>query len=215
MGATTDRMALVDKPLTKYDVIVSYAHDDDPAWVNQLVAHLKQNQMRVWFDSELMPGDRWQDEILSALKSFAACMICIGNQKPAGWFKEEIDVALNIANERGRGKLRLFAVLMPLAIDIEVPELPRKHQCLDFRYPADPEPLVKQIITSIRRIQLLTLEDNQQTHGQQLQFQQKQGSLTYTDLVTRLQQLKDLHDAGLISSTTRGLPEQDLTGRYF
>ena len=29
MGATTDRLARSAMPLPKYDVIVSYAHDDD------------------------------------------------------------------------------------------------------------------------------------------------------------------------------------------
>lgn len=51
-------------------VFVSYAHDDEPVWINARKNHLaflERKGIRIWTDEDIKPGERWHDEIQDAL----------------------------------------------------------------------------------------------------------------------------------------------------
>jgi nucleotide-binding universal stress UspA family protein len=44
-------------------VFISYSHAHDGAYVELLAAHLEQEGVTVWFDRDIVTGDRW-DEVI-------------------------------------------------------------------------------------------------------------------------------------------------------
>ena len=53
----------------KIPVFISYAHEDN-ASLDELLAHLADNEnLDVWFDRQIVPGQKWDKEILTNLNS--------------------------------------------------------------------------------------------------------------------------------------------------
>ena len=79
-----------------FDVFLSHAHPDAAA-VEFIGAKLEDEaQLRVWLDRWiLIPGERWQQEMATGLRQSKTCAVCIGRHTPEGWFREEIERALN------------------------------------------------------------------------------------------------------------------------
>lgn len=81
----------------KFDVFLSHAHPD--AEVVELLGERLEDEanLRVWLDRWiLVPGEHWQQEMAKGLDHAKTCAVCIGAQTPAGWFREEIERALNL-----------------------------------------------------------------------------------------------------------------------
>lgn len=80
-----------------FDVFLSHAHPDAEA-VELLGARLEDEaNLRVWLDRWiLVPGEHWQQEMAKGLDQAKTCAVCIGTNTPAGWFREEIERALNL-----------------------------------------------------------------------------------------------------------------------
>ena len=81
----------------KFDVFLSHAHPD--AEVVELLGERLEDEanLRVWLDRWiLVPGEHWQQEMAKGLYHAKTCAVCIGTQTPAGWFREEIERALNL-----------------------------------------------------------------------------------------------------------------------
>mgnify|MGYP000240574588 CR=1 FL=1 len=78
-----------------YDVFLSHAHED-AAWVEQLAAKLAdQVGLSVWLDKwVLTPGELWQVEMARGLEQARACVVCISDRTPDGWFRLEIQRGL-------------------------------------------------------------------------------------------------------------------------
>jgi hypothetical protein len=69
-------------------------------------------QLTVWLDKwVLVPGEHWQQGMAKGLNEAASCAVCIGNKTPRGWFREEIERALN--RQTGDDNFRVIPVILP------------------------------------------------------------------------------------------------------
>jgi hypothetical protein len=95
-----------------FDVFLSHAHVDAES-VAELAARLTdQAGFRVWLDQwVLVPGEHWQREMANGLNRARTCVVCIGKQTPQGWFREEIEQALN--RQAKDKSFRVIPVILP------------------------------------------------------------------------------------------------------
>jgi hypothetical protein len=95
-----------------YDVFLSYAHVDAEL-VEQLAMNLEDKEgLHVWLDKwVLIPGAHWQQEMAKGLEEAKTCAVCIGRTTPAGWFREEIERALN--RQAKNPAFRVIPVILP------------------------------------------------------------------------------------------------------
>jgi TIR domain len=95
-----------------FDVFLSYAHTD-AEFVEQLGARLEdETHLRVWLDKWiLVPGAHWQQEMAKGLNKAKSCAVCLGSATPAGWFREEIERALN--RQARENAFRVIPVILP------------------------------------------------------------------------------------------------------
>jgi TIR domain len=79
-----------------FDVFLSHSHEDSII-VETLGAQLEDKaHLRVWLDKWiLVPGNHWQQEMARGLEQARTCAVCISRDTPKGWFREEIERALN------------------------------------------------------------------------------------------------------------------------
>ena len=110
-----------------YDVFVSYSREDQKE-VIQLVQALSDAGIRVFYDREIAPGQRWADFLSSAVASAGALMFCIGrNTRDSEGQNQELQLM------RDRHDVLLIPVLLPGAAPSNVPEFLRDRQWLDLR----------------------------------------------------------------------------------
>ncbi len=95
-----------------FDVFLSHAHVDAEI-VEALGARLEDEaRFRVWLDKwVLVPGQRWQQEMARGLDQAKTCAVCIGQKTPAGWFREEVERALN--RQTKDPAFRVIPVILP------------------------------------------------------------------------------------------------------
>lgn len=95
-----------------FDVFLSHAHVDGEL-VEELGVKLEdQAHIRVWLDRWiLVPGEHWQQEIAKGLEHAKTCAVCIGDATPQGWFREEIERALNLQTKKPN--FRVIPVILP------------------------------------------------------------------------------------------------------
>jgi TIR domain len=97
---------------TFFDAFLSHAHVDADV-VELLAARLTDEaQFRIWLDRwVLVPGEHWQQEMARGLEQAKTCAICIGQHTPKGWFREEIERALN--RQTKDNSFRVIPVILP------------------------------------------------------------------------------------------------------
>jgi hypothetical protein len=95
-----------------FDVFLSHAHPDARV-VEQLGIRLEDEaRLRVWLDKwVLVPGAHWQQEMAKGLDEAKSCAVCVGTNTPAGWFREEIERALN--RQVRDNTFRVIPVILP------------------------------------------------------------------------------------------------------
>jgi TIR domain len=95
-----------------YDVFLSHAHVD-AAVVESLASRLvDEGRFSVWLDRWiLVPGKHWQQEMAKGLDLARTCAVCVGGKTPAGWFREEIQRALN--RQTKDETFRVIPVILP------------------------------------------------------------------------------------------------------
>lgn len=80
----------------EFDVFLSHAHSDADIVERLGVKLTDQAQLRVWLDKwVLVPGEHWQQEMARGLDQAKTCAVCVSQDTPNGWFREEIERALN------------------------------------------------------------------------------------------------------------------------
>ena len=96
----------------RYDVFLSHSHDDAKL-VEVLGDRIEDEaELRVWLDKWiLIPGDHWQRAMSKGLYKAKTCVVCIGKKTPMGWFKEEIERALN--RQTKDPSFRVIPVILP------------------------------------------------------------------------------------------------------
>jgi TIR domain len=95
-----------------YDVFLSHSHAD-ASTVEKLALRLEDEAcFSVWLDKWiLIPGQPWQQAMARGLDDAKCCAVCIGKTTPKGWFKEEIQRALN--RQTKDGAFRVIPVILP------------------------------------------------------------------------------------------------------
>ena len=95
-----------------FDVFLSHAHTDAEA-VETIGARLEDEaKLRVWFDRWiLVPGEHWQQKMARGLEEAKTCAAFIGDHTPEGWFREEIERALNL--QAKNNNFRVIPVILP------------------------------------------------------------------------------------------------------
>jgi hypothetical protein len=103
---------MASEPGNNFDVFLSHAHPDAEV-VELLGARLEDEaQLRVWLDRwVLIPGEHWQQEMAKGLDQAKTCAVCVGRHTPQGWFREEIERALN--RQTKDRKFRVIPVILP------------------------------------------------------------------------------------------------------
>lgn len=102
----------MDAQPVQFDVFLCHAHVDAEA-VEALGARLSdEDRLNVWLDRwVLVPGERWQQHIARALEQAQTCAVCIGQNTPAGWFREEIEKAID--RQTRTDGFRVIPVILP------------------------------------------------------------------------------------------------------
>lgn len=134
-----------------FDVFLSYSHKDTQL-VEELAERLEDNaQLRVWLDRwNLIPGERWQQEIARGFDHTKSCAICIGKETPRGWFREEIDRALN--RQTKDTSFRVIPVLLPNAQKINIDDFLELRTWVDFKKGLDDSRAFYLLISGIRGV---------------------------------------------------------------
>jgi hypothetical protein len=99
-------------PTHNFDVFLSHAHSD-AVLVERLCEKLTDEaQLHVWLDKWiLVPGEHWQQEMARGLEEARTCAVCVSQSTPQGWFREEIERALN--RQVKDPSFRVIPVILP------------------------------------------------------------------------------------------------------
>lgn len=103
---------MATSPDSHFDVFLSYAHLDAAA-VESLGVRLEDEaRLRVWLDRwTLVPGKHWQQDMAKGLDLASTCAVCVGSQTPEGWFRQEIEKALD--RQTKDREFRVIPVILP------------------------------------------------------------------------------------------------------
>lgn len=117
----------------KTETFLSYNRNDSAA-VSEVARELKQRGVNVWMDeSNLAPGERWQNEITSAFERADCVAVCIGGHGLGGWQKLELEMVLAKHPERGT---RIVPIVLPDAPrTLELPAQLSRFTACDLRTP--------------------------------------------------------------------------------
>jgi hypothetical protein len=131
-----------------FDVFLSYCHDDGFC-VEELARQIDDCGLKVWLDKwVLIPGGKWQQEIAHGLKNANSCAVCLGEQNPSGWFREEIERAMN--RQTKDASFRVIPILLPGARNINVDNFLELRTWIDFRSGIDDKRAFHYLISGIR-----------------------------------------------------------------
>lgn len=122
----------------QFDAFLSHAHID-AEWVEGLACRLEDEcGYRVWLDKwVLIPGKSWQQAMERGLGDAGACAVCIGARTPEGWFREEIERALD--RQTTDPTFLVIPVLLPDATTDFTPGFLSLRTWADFRQGQDTE----------------------------------------------------------------------------
>jgi len=115
-----------------FDVFLSHSHLD-AVWVEDLARRLEDDaKLRVWLDKWiLIPGEHWQQAMARGLDQAKCCAVCLGDKTPQGWFREEIERALN--RQVKDNSFRVIPILLPKAKTVDVDNFLELRTWVDFR----------------------------------------------------------------------------------
>jgi hypothetical protein len=116
---------------TPVQVFLCHASPDKLA-VRQLYVRLREDEFSPWFDEEnLLPGQKWDDEIRKAVRSSDVIVVCLSKNatNKSGYVQKEIKMALDIADEKPEG--HIFVIPLKLE-ECEVPDRLQTFQWVDL-----------------------------------------------------------------------------------
>ncbi len=123
---------MLEEIQTIWDVFLSHSHEDAKS-VEFVAKRLEDDgKFQVWLDKwVLIPGKSWQRDIAKGLNETSCCAVFIGGKTPDGWFRMEIERALDRqAKEDG---FRVLAILLPGANEKYVNKFLGLRSWVDFR----------------------------------------------------------------------------------
>ncbi|HEY2737533.1 MAG TPA: toll/interleukin-1 receptor domain-containing protein, partial [Thermoanaerobaculia bacterium] len=102
-----------------FDVFLSHNSKGKPA-VRALAAALRDRGLNVWLDEDnLLPGQRWQEELEKIIKTARAGAVLVGGDGFGPWEDQEMRALLSQAVQR---RIPIIPVLLPGAA--QTPDLP-------------------------------------------------------------------------------------------
>lgn len=111
----------------RYDAFISYPNESRRD-VLKIVESISQAGIKVFYDEEIRPGERWADVIARSLSSAGTLLFCIGRgTSSSGWQIEELQAMAN------RSNVRIIPILLPGSDPHDVPLALREVQWLDLR----------------------------------------------------------------------------------
>jgi hypothetical protein len=136
---------------SSFDVFLSHSHEDAEA-VERLGAKLEdQAQLHVWLDKwVLVPGERWQQRMAKGLDQAKTCAVCISRNTPKGWFREEIERALN--RQTKDAAFRVIPVILPDGDRTVVDDFLELRTWVDFKAGIDDGYALHVLISGIRGV---------------------------------------------------------------
>ncbi len=93
-------------------VFVSYVHEDRRS-VEKICQQLSLYGADIWIDyANLLPGQKWEEEIIKAMDSSDAILLCLSNFSSfkEGHYQKEISFVLEKAKEKPEGKIYIIPV---------------------------------------------------------------------------------------------------------
>lgn len=138
-------------PEQSFDVFLSHAHLDAEA-VEKLGARLEDEaDLKVWLDKWiLVPGNHWQQEMSRGLNQAKICAVCIGQNTPKGWFREEIERALN--RQTQDDTFRVIPVILPQGDSSLIDDFLELRTWVDFKQGIDDAYSLHVLVSGIRGI---------------------------------------------------------------
>lgn len=128
-------------------IFVSYAHNDKPLVRPMVVTILQTAGHTVWFDVEILPGQEWEKEILTAINACDAFVYAMTPASLASQFcRWEFETAIKLGKP----------VVPVLLLDSEVPEDIAHIQYVDFRDGATGEAAVR-LVTGLQHVPVSTI----------------------------------------------------------
>lgn len=134
-----------------YDAFLSHSHVD--AELVELIAKILEDEegLRVWLDKwVLIPGEHWQQEMELGLSQAEACVIFIGGITPSGWFKQEIQRALN--RQAHDPDFRVIPVLLKGANFDSVDSFLNLRTWVDFRQGITDQTALHRLVSGIKGV---------------------------------------------------------------
>jgi hypothetical protein len=103
---------MVANSTQKFDVFLSHAHEDAEIVERLGVKLTDEARLRVWLDKWiLIPGEHWQQQMARGLEQAETCAVCVSRETSNGWFREEIERALN--RQAKDPKFRVIPIVLP------------------------------------------------------------------------------------------------------
>lgn len=120
------------EPSDLFDTFLSHSHTDSIVVESLGVKLADETGFRVWLDKWiLVPGNHWQQEMARGLEQARTCAVCIGRDNPKGWFREEIEKALN--RQTRDPSFRVIPVILPDGDSKMVDNFLNQRTWVDFR----------------------------------------------------------------------------------
>ena len=113
-----------------FDVFISYSAASR-LWAHELVAALHEHGVRAWYDEEIAPGEKWVDQIETALRDSPALVFILTRESSleSPWIFFEIGAAI-------AGKKRIIPVLVDDLPPERIPRVLYQYQFLRESSPA-------------------------------------------------------------------------------
>ena len=104
----------IDNPTVRNKVFISYSHLDKD-FLTDIQRHFKpfQNKIKIWDDSQILPGKKWKDEIKSAISETKVAILLLSTDFLGSDFivTNELPPLLNAAEKEGA--VILIVILKP------------------------------------------------------------------------------------------------------
>jgi hypothetical protein len=173
-----------------FDVFLSYSHLD-AEFTEELAKRLEDEaKLRVWLDRwVLVPGERWQRPMANGIHRTKSCAVCIGEQTPQGWFREETERALN--RQVKDPSFRVIPVLLPNAQPVSVDSFLELRTWVDFRSGLDDRRAFHILVCGIKGV-----APGRESYGEEMTLEP-----THAQVREKLRQLRQLRREQLIDDS--------------
>lgn len=186
-----------------YDVFLSHSHHD-AAVVKKLAELLDDLGYTVWLDKWVMPpGCDWQQEQARGLNIAKTCAVCVGHNTPTGWFKQEIERALD--RHAQDESFWVIPVILPDGDSSAVTDFLKLETWVEFRQTIDDPEALHRLTCGIKKLppgrfrRTLEMVDREVIEAR--------------NILEQLEKVKDLLDPEVLRESQRKVVDEIIIGR--